>query len=76
MPNVLVRDLDTAVLEKLKARASDNSRSLQAEVHFILSFSVKNDPLSDLAVAEKIKKSLRKGKHSDSAALLREDRDR
>ena len=76
MPNVLVRDLETTVLEKLKKRAAENGRSLQSEVHFIINLSVNSEPLSDVEVARKIKNSLRGRNHSDSAELLREDRAR
>ena len=76
MPNVLVRDVEISVLEKLKQRASQNGRSLQSEVHFIINYFVKNEPLSDAEVAAKIKDSLRGREHSDSAELLREDRER
>ncbi|MGI8467030.1 MAG: FitA-like ribbon-helix-helix domain-containing protein [Pyrinomonadaceae bacterium] len=76
MPDVLVRDVETTVLEKLKKRASQNGRSLQSEVRFIISYFVKNEPLSDEKVARKIKDSLRGREHSDSAKLLREDRNR
>lgn len=76
MPNVLVRDVEASVLEKLKKLAEENGRSLQSEVQFILRRYVDNETLSDLEVATKIKESLRGRKHSDSAALLREDRSR
>jgi plasmid stability protein len=76
MPNVLVRDVETTVLDKLKKRAAKNGRSLQSEVHFIITDYAKNEPLSDLEVAQKIRNSLRDRSHSDSAELLREDRDR
>lgn len=76
MPNVLVRDVEVSVLEKLKNRAAENGRSLQAEVHFIINYFVKNEPLSDTEVARKIKDALRGREHSDSTKLLREDRDR
>lgn len=36
MAEVLVRDLDAAVVERLKARAAANGRSLQAELKAIL----------------------------------------
>ncbi|MEO6588083.1 MAG: hypothetical protein ABIP06_02035 [Pyrinomonadaceae bacterium] len=76
MPDVLVRDVETDVLEKLKKRASDNGRSLQGEVHFIINYFVENEPLSDAEVAGKIKNALRGRAHSDSSELLREDRSR
>ncbi len=76
MPNVLVRDVETEVLEKLKKRAAENGRSLQGEVHFIINYFVESEPLNDIEVARKIKNSLRGRNHSDSAKLLREDRAR
>jgi plasmid stability protein len=76
MPNVLVRDVDEKVLEKLKTMAARNGRSLQREVQIILNDSINFEPLSDSEVARKIKDSLRGRQHSDSAELLREDRNR
>lgn len=37
MPQVLIRDIDRETLKKLKQRAAGNHRSLQREVHLILS---------------------------------------
>lgn len=76
MPNVLVRDVDEKVLEKLKTKAARNGRSLQREVQIILSEAIDFEPLTDAEVARKIKDSLRGRSHSDSAELLREDRNR
>ncbi len=76
MPNVLVRDVDEKVLEKLKTKAARNGRSLQREVQIILSEAINFEPLSDSEVAKKIKDSLRGRSHSDSAELLREDRNK
>ena len=76
MPDVLVRDVDEKVLEKLKNKAARNGRSLQREVQIILNEAINFEPLSDAEVARKIKDSLRGRQHSDSAELLREDRNR
>ncbi len=76
MPNVLVRDVDEKVLEKLKTKAARNGRSLQREVQIILTEAARQAPLTDAEVARKIKDSLRGRLHSDSAELLREDRNR
>lgn len=77
MPNVLVRDVDEKVLNTLKKRAERNNRSLQREVQIILTdAAVSPEPLTDAEVARKIKNSLRGREHSDSAELLREDRNR
>ncbi len=77
MPNVLVRDIETSILEKLKARAARSGRSLQAEVQMILKDAAMiTESLSELETARKIRRSLRVKKQSDSAELLREDRGR
>ena len=78
MPNVLVRDVDTSILEKLKIRAARNKRSLQSEVQIILKdAATKAEPLSELETARRIRASLTaKNQSSDSAELLREDRAR
>ena len=77
MPNVLVRDVEVSVLEKLKGRASKSGRSLQSEVRIILKDAAeKSAPLSDLETARKIRSSLKVKNGSDSAELLREDRNR
>ncbi|MFM9905709.1 MAG: FitA-like ribbon-helix-helix domain-containing protein [Pyrinomonadaceae bacterium] len=77
MPNVLVRDVEIDVLDRLKLRASRQHRSLQAELNIILrDASNKREPLSDLEMARKIKASIVNKNQTDSAILLREDRDR
>ncbi len=76
MPNVLVRDVEETVLEKLKEQAKRNGRSLQSEVLSILNLFAERDGMSDEQTAATIKKSLRGRTFLDSAALLREDRRR
>jgi len=49
---------------------------LQREVQIILNEAINFEPLTDAEVARKIKDSLRGREHSDSAQLLREDRNR
>jgi len=76
MPDMLVRDVESGVIEKLRKSAVKNGRSLQSEVRIIISDYVNDRPLSDAEVARKIKKALSGKKHSDSAELLRKDRSR
>ena len=76
MPDVLVRDVDAKVLERLKKRAAENGRSLQSEVRSLINSSVEDPKLTDAAVARKIRNALRSRHHTDSAELLREDRAR
>lgn len=77
MPNVLVRDVETSILERLKIRAAGNGRSLQSEVQIILrDAAAKAEPLSELETARKIRESLQVKNQSDSGKMLREDRQR
>jgi plasmid stability protein len=77
MANALVRDLDDAVYERLKARAARNNRSLEAELRDILMLASKQvDAATALAEAEAISRRLEGRWHSDSGDLVREDRDR
>ena len=76
MPNVLVRDVDETVLAQLKDQAQRNGRSLQSEVLAILTNFASYNTLSDTETAARIKDALRGRIFSDSAALLREDRER
>jgi len=79
MPNVLVRDVETSVLEKIKANAKRGGLSLQRQMQIILAEAAEKsvEPLSELETARKIRRSLAAGKQqSDSAELLREDQRR
>jgi len=76
MPDVLVRNVEDSVLERLKARAKENGRSLQKELSVLLRSFVEDKPLSSDETAKKIRESLRGRVHTDSAELLREDRSR
>jgi plasmid stability protein len=75
MSQVLVRDLDPAVIMRLKARARRSGRSLQAELKYILEqAAMSNAGLR--AEAERISRRLANRRHTDSAVLLAEDRRR
>jgi len=77
MAQVLVRQLDSQVVARLKKRAKEHGRSLQSEVKTIL-----EDAVPDYEAAwkriERFRKRLKTSGRtfSDSADLLREDRDR
>ena len=75
MPNVLVRDLDDDVLKQLKAAAKANRRSLQAEIHDVLRRANTRNLAETRRLSTKWLKRLGRSDHSDSAALIREDRD-
>jgi len=77
MAQVLVRQLNDKVVDRLKKRAKEHGRSLQSEVKTIL-----EDAVPDYERAWKRIDSLRLRlkrsgrKFSNSADLIREDRDR
>lgn len=79
MGQVIVRNLDDGVIAALKARAGRQRRSLEAELRVILERAA-TERVVDIEVAraraEKISRSLEGRTHSDSASLIREDRDR
>src|SRR5207247_3801811 len=75
MPNVLVRDLDDDVLKRLKAAARANGRSLQAEIHDALKRATTRHVAETRRLSTRWLNRLRRSPHSDSAALIREDRD-
>ena len=76
MARVLIRDLDERTVQRLKARASRNHRSLQAELQMIVERAAAIDILESRDVAARIRKKLANRRHSDSAALLADDRRR
>jgi antitoxin FitA len=81
MSDVLVRNLDDAVVKQLKARARGNGRSLQAELKLILeqaatSQSARPTRAEYRLLADQVRTTLKKQPQSDSAVLLAEDRAR
>ena len=76
MPHILVRDVDSDIVERLKSRAKQHGRSLQGEVKAILSESVPYSMKQALEVSKKWKKRLAGRKFSDSTVDIREDRER
>jgi antitoxin FitA len=76
MAQVLVRDLDPAVLEHLKSRARRHGRSLQGELKVILESATLFSVDEARATSERWRRRLEGRMTSDSSDLLREDRDR
>jgi plasmid stability protein len=77
MASVLIRDLDPAVVDRLKARAEGNGRSLQKELKAILEAAAAQATCAEArAAAERIRQMLGGRQFSDSTDLIREDRDR
>ena len=77
MAQITVRNVDEQVLERLKKRAARNGRSLESEARRILTNAAK----PSLGESREIVQRFRKERYgdrvlSDSAELIREDRDR
>jgi plasmid stability protein len=75
MANVLVRDLDDEIVKQLKAAAKSHGRSLQAEIHAVLRHASVRSLAETRRLSSRWLRRLRTSSHTDSAALIREDRD-
>jgi plasmid stability protein len=73
--DVLVRNLDDDVLKQLKAAAKAHGRSLQAEIHDVLGNASALRLAETRRISARWLKRLSGSVQSDSAALIREDRD-
>jgi plasmid stability protein len=76
MAQIIVRNLDDDIVNRLKIRALDNDRSLEAEVRHILEQSAKVDIAQARLIVMERRKKLQGRKFADSVELIREDRDR
>jgi plasmid stability protein len=77
MAQLLVRDLSPETVERLKDHAEQNGRSLQGEVKAILESVAATPTMSEARrIAEEWHRRLAGRMTSDSADLIREDRDR
>ncbi|MBW1707776.1 MAG: hypothetical protein JRJ86_21890 [Deltaproteobacteria bacterium] len=74
MAQILIRNIEENVVDRLKKRAALHRRSLQAEVKIILEQTDHLDMASSLKVADRIRKKLKGRPVTDSVELLREDR--
>ena len=76
MADIIVRKLDSAVVERLKSRAALHGQSLEQEVRDTLTASVKLKPEERRATADAIRAKTRWIPGTDSTDLIRADRDR
>ncbi len=76
MAQLLVRELSTDTVERLKHRAQRHGRSLQGEVKIILESAAKLSMAETRQIAAQLRQSLEGRIQGDSADLIREDRDR
>ncbi|HSI01479.1 MAG TPA: hypothetical protein VLA02_12825 [Reyranella sp.] len=78
MGTVTIRNLDDKVIKRLKARAKNHRRSLEAELRDLLNQASRQPLIVDaVAEADRIAALTPKGvRQTDSVILLREDRSR
>lgn len=76
MADLLIRNLEAETVNRLKRRARSHNRSLQGEVKLILEQEAAREEAAAWDLADRIRASFRGRAFSDSAALVREDRDR
>jgi len=77
MPSLTVRKLGRDIIERLKARAKSNGRSLEAELREVLTKAAREGDQFNLREhAERIAAMARGRAQTDSTALLRRDRRR
>ena len=78
MAHILIRNLDDSVVERLRKRAEAHKRSLQGEVKQILEEAAEIDYTKAWEAVERFREKMKCSglTFSDSAELLREDRER
>jgi plasmid stability protein len=76
MSQVLVRNLPTEVVRKLKLRAKQHRRSLQEELKEILENAAQQNAKDVQAKVRAVRKLFAGRKFSDSSDLIRRDRAR
>jgi plasmid stability protein len=76
MPALLIPDLDETVLTRLQARACQSGRTIEEEARAILAEAPSPDPFWEQARRLRERLAATGRTFSDSAELIREDRDR
>lgn len=76
MPQLLIRNLDEKTMSNLKERAKRHNRSVQGEVKLILEEYASRPDEEPLAIAERWQSYFAGRTFSDSADLVRQDRER
>jgi len=76
MPDILVRGLDARVVKRLKARADRHGRSLQGEARLLLEQAAGADSTEVAELLGQWKKTFAGRAFTDSADLIRQDRQR
>ena len=76
MAQLTVRRIDPEIVRRLKLRAAQHGRSADAEHRAILERVLGTGADDFWIEAARLRESARRRKHTDSAKLIREDRDR
>lgn len=76
MAQVLVRDLDRDVVETIRESARRHGRSLEAELRVILEDAARRRSTDFWETAERLRKRTIDRQRTDSAELIRADRQR
>jgi plasmid stability protein len=76
MAQVVIRNIDDAVIHRLRMRAERHGVSLERELRTILAEAARLDRMGFAEEAGAFRRKLAGRKHSDSTALIRHDRDR
>ena len=76
MAQVIIRNLDASVLDRLRRRAEQRRMSLEESLRQILAAAARQTPEERLARMRRIRAMTPTGRRRTGAALIREDRDR
>jgi plasmid stability protein len=72
---VVIRDVDERDLERLRTRARDNGRSLESELRLMIKDQARQTAPDWREALEEVQRRFAGRRFSDSADLIREDRD-
>ena len=75
MAQVLIRDLPDETLKQLKEQAAKNHRSLQGELHAIVTKATAIEEKGREAITKKLEAQSPRARYTNTALLLREHRD-
>lgn len=76
MAQLLVRNVDSQLVERLKKQAAEHGRSAEAEHRAILEETLRLDRSDFIEFARRLREETRDRSLSDSTAIIRDDRDR
>ena len=77
MTQLLIRNIKTETVKSLKRRAKQHHRSLQGELKYIVEAAVSTMTVEEMkSISQSWQKRLKSHSFTDSAIILREDRNR